>query len=273
MMPDRAVCSPTAVTRTRRLPPLATVPAMTAAPGSLDTVRDSPVITDSSTSAAPSTTVPSAATRVPGLTKTKSPTRNAESGTISISAPLIRSTMSGSSAARALSAPWAWEIALIWSQCPRSIIVIKVATSHQTSILRRSNVPASDVKKATVIPQLMRVIMPGLRSASSFRAPTDENQAAIEEDDRSKDRRNPVRSREGAGCVSKPMLDVARPQDNGNRESEAQPKLVAKHGDGVSRVMVVTCGGSRHIMDDVRINRLVIVVRYVVHFEILESAP
>jgi len=62
-------------------------------------------------------------------------------------------------------------------------------------------------------------------------------------------------------------LDVARPQDDGNRESEAQPKLVAKHGDGVSRVMVVTCGGSRHIVDDVRTNRFVIVVRYVVHFE------
>jgi hypothetical protein len=69
------------------------------------------------------------------------------------------------------------------------------------------------------------------------------------------------------------MLDVARPQDDRNRESEAQPKLVAKHGDGVSRVMVVTCGGSRHILNDLRINRLVIVVRYVVHFEILESAP
>ena len=31
--------------------------------------------------------------------------------------------------------------------------------------------------------------------------------------------------------------------------------------------MVVTCGGSRHIVDDVRTNRFVIVVRYVVHFE------
>ena len=31
-MPDRAVCSPTAVMRTRRLPPLATVPAMTLPP-------------------------------------------------------------------------------------------------------------------------------------------------------------------------------------------------------------------------------------------------
>ena len=63
------------------------------------------------------------------------------------------------------------------------------------------------------------------------------------------------------------MLDVARPEDDGNRESEAQPKLVAKHGDGVSRVMAVTCGGSRHIMDNVRSNQFAIMVRYVVHFE------
>ena len=35
--------------------------------------------------------------------------------------------------------------------------------------------------------------------------------------------------------------------------------------------MIVTCGGSRHIVDDVRANRFVIVVPYVVHFGILES--
>jgi hypothetical protein len=32
-------------------------------------------------------------------------------------------------------------------------------------------------------------------------------------------------------------------------------------------VTVVTCGGSRHIVDDMRTNRFVIVVRHVVHFE------
>src|SRR2546430_1222883 len=66
MIPDRAVASPTAVTRTRRLPPAATVPATTLAPGSLATGRDSPVIIDSSTSAPPSATMPSAGTRDPG---------------------------------------------------------------------------------------------------------------------------------------------------------------------------------------------------------------
>src|SRR5216684_4728270 len=51
MMPESVVCSPTAVTRSRRLPPMATVPPATAAPGALDIARDSPVIMDSSTSA------------------------------------------------------------------------------------------------------------------------------------------------------------------------------------------------------------------------------
>ena len=37
MIPERAVWSPTAVTRTRRLPPLATVPAMTLAPAAFGT--------------------------------------------------------------------------------------------------------------------------------------------------------------------------------------------------------------------------------------------
>ena len=53
MIPDSAVRSPTAVTRTRRLPPAATDPATTWSPGSFVTGRDSPVIMDSSTSARP----------------------------------------------------------------------------------------------------------------------------------------------------------------------------------------------------------------------------
>src|SRR5262249_30572135 len=47
MMPESAVCSPTAFTRTRRLPPSATIPAITAAPGAFEITLDSPVITGS----------------------------------------------------------------------------------------------------------------------------------------------------------------------------------------------------------------------------------
>ena len=60
---------------------------MTLSPVPFGTVLDSPVIMDSSTSAAPSTTVPSAGTRAPGRTRTTSPTRNSESETDWVSAP------------------------------------------------------------------------------------------------------------------------------------------------------------------------------------------
>ena len=171
MIPESAVWSPTAVMLTRRLPPLATVPATTLAPTPLDTVLDSPVIMDSSTSAEPSATMPSAGTRAPGRTRTISPTRNSESGTDSVSEPFMRSAVSGSRAASALSAPRAWEMARISNQWPSTMIVISEATSHQTSISKRPNVAATEVPKATMIARLMSVIMPGLRSASSPHAP------------------------------------------------------------------------------------------------------
>ena len=63
------------------------------------------------------------------------------------------------------------------------------------------------------------------------------------------------------------MLDIRRPKNHRNGESEAQPKLVAKHGDGVSRVTVVTCVGSRHAVAGLRTDRYLIVVQPTVHFE------
>src|ERR1700676_474759 len=51
------------------------------------------------------------------------------------------------------------------------MIVINDASSHQTSISKRPNVAAIEVPKATMIAKLINVIMPGLRSASSPRAP------------------------------------------------------------------------------------------------------
>ena len=53
-------------TRTRMAESVATVPATTRSPAAFGTGRDSPVIIDSSTSAAPSTTTPSAGTRAAG---------------------------------------------------------------------------------------------------------------------------------------------------------------------------------------------------------------
>ena len=65
---------------------------------------------------------------------------------ISISVPLTRSAVSGSSAASVLSAPRACEMARISSQCPRTMIVMSEASSHQTSISNRPNVAASGIR-------------------------------------------------------------------------------------------------------------------------------
>ena len=72
---------------------------------------------------------------------------------------------------------------------------------------------------------------------------------------------------EGGCGVPKPMLDIGRPKDHRNGESEAQPKLVAKHGNGVPRVTVVTCVGFQHAVANVRTDRFVIVVRHAVLLE------
>jgi hypothetical protein len=72
---------------------------------------------------------------------------------------------------------------------------------------------------------------------------TDENEAAVNEDDRSEDWGDQVRAGKGRWCEAKPVLDIARPEDHWNCESEAQPKLVTKHRHAVSGVTVVTCVG------------------------------
>ncbi len=79
-----------------------------------------------------------------------------------------------------------------------------------------------------------------ISNASSHQKP------AINKDDRSKDGGNKLRAGEGRGCVPKPMMDIGRPEDHGNGESEAQPKLVTKHSDRVSGVTVVVSVGPVH---------------------------
>ena len=172
MIPERAVCSPTAVTRIRRLPLTATVPAMTGMPTCLATGRDSPVTIDSSTSAFPSTTSASAGTLEPGRTRTMSPTASSPSGTRCVPVGVTRSALSGRSSESAARAPWACMIERISIQWPRLMTVMSVASSHHTSTLKSPSVAAHDATKATRIARLMRVIIPGCQLASSSRAPT-----------------------------------------------------------------------------------------------------
>jgi len=68
--------------------------------------------------------------------------------------------------------------------------------------------------------------------------------------------REEFRTGEGRRCVAKPALDVHRPEDHGNRKSEAQPELVTKHGDGVSDVTVVVSLGHWHFVTGMWVRRL-----------------
>jgi hypothetical protein len=127
---------------------------------------------DSSTSALPSTTRPSAGTRAPERTRTRSPTRSDDTGT-AVTAPSspIRPASSGSSAASADRAPWAWPIAFISCQWPSSITVTRAASSHQKSRSHSPRLVASEAAYATVIAIEISSIIPGARSRISPRAP------------------------------------------------------------------------------------------------------
>jgi hypothetical protein len=129
-MPARAVRSPVPVTSTRRDPEPFTVPATTSESVSFSTGLDSPVSMDSFTALRPSRTTPSAGIDAPGRTSTNSPSRSSETGTSSVPPSVTRTAMSGRSFANSLSAPWACPMERISIQCPRTMIVTRVASSH-----------------------------------------------------------------------------------------------------------------------------------------------
>ena len=172
-MPARAVSSPMADTRTRTELSVAMVPATTGSPGARRTVFDSPVIMDSSNSAWPSLTVPSAGIRPPGRTRMVSPARSSETLTVSVPAAVTRSASSGSSAARASSAPWAEPRARISIQWPSSMMGTSSASSHQKSRSKppRPRLVTHEAMKATLMAMAISSIIPGLRVLSSLRPP------------------------------------------------------------------------------------------------------
>src|SRR5258708_39401901 len=62
------------------------------------------------------------------------------------------------------------------------------------------------------------------------------------------------------------MLDLGRPEDDGNREREAQPKLVAKHRHGVTGVTVMASVAIRHPVAGFCLGPVfVLLVRSVIH--------
>ena len=172
-MPARAVSSPMAVTSTRRPESVATVPATTWSPSERRTVRDSPVIIDSSMLAEPDVTRPSAGTRPPGRTTTTSPTASSDGATVSVPSPTTRSASSGSRAASESSAEVVWASERISSQWPSSMMTTRRASSHQKSSWwsRRPSVAPHEATNATVMAMPMSSIMPGLRALTSSIAP------------------------------------------------------------------------------------------------------
>jgi len=172
-MPARAVSCPTAVTRTHRASSVATVPATTWSPAPRRTGTDSPVIIDSSTSAAPATTSPSAGTRPPGRTTTTSPSRSSAGVTVTTESPSTRSASSGSSAARESSAEDVRARERISVQWPSSMMTTSSASSHQNSSSwdRTPSRAPQEARKATVIAMPMRSIIPGRRALTSPTAP------------------------------------------------------------------------------------------------------
>ena len=76
----RAVSAPTRVARTTRRPPALTVAPTTSSPGATSTGTLSPVSSERSIADRPSSTIPSVATRSPGRTTKRMPTRSPSIG-------------------------------------------------------------------------------------------------------------------------------------------------------------------------------------------------
>jgi hypothetical protein len=142
---------------------------MTSSPSPFFTGRDSPVIIASLTSLTPLLDAPVHRHALPRPHQHHVSSRAARSTGTSSSPPSVtRVAVSGSSFASSWSAPWAWEMERISIQCPSSMMVTRVASSHQSASASISpSCTTQEKTKATVMAREMRVIIPGNRSFSS----------------------------------------------------------------------------------------------------------
>ncbi len=122
---------PTLSARITKVPATLIVPPITLSPADLRTGIDSPVTIDSSTVLRPSMTSPSTGTFSPGLTRSRSPTTTAASGTSSsLPSGLTRRQVFGVRSSSARMAPLVCSRALSSSTCPsRTRTVITAAAS------------------------------------------------------------------------------------------------------------------------------------------------
>jgi len=72
----------------------------------------------------------------------------------------------------------------------------------------------------------------------------EEDEPAVDEDDRSEDRRDEGRAGEHGGGLAEPVLRVAAPDEDRDRQCQAEPELVAEHRHRVTSVAVMGPVGS-----------------------------
>ena len=131
IMRDKVDSSPTALVRTSSTPAPFMAPPVTCSPACLLTGRLSPVISDSSTSLAPSSTTPSTGMRAPGRTTTRSPSSTWATGT-SCSWPSRRTRAdSGRSTCSARMAAAVWRLARASSHLPSKTRVMTTAEASK----------------------------------------------------------------------------------------------------------------------------------------------
>ncbi len=273
-MPERAVCSPTAVMRTRRLPPLATVPAMTLPPGLL---RDGA-----------------------GLA--------GDHRLVNIGRPLDDCAIGGNSCSGANENNVSYMQSGEWNDLDLvpSLVCgdafggvreqggecVERATSLRDGSHFQPVAEDHDRNQSCQFPpdfnfeetegcgerrsegdddgEADESHHAGLAVGKLAPCSAEEHEPAINEDDRSEDGGDEFRARERRCGVSKPVLDVGRPEDCGNGEGEAQPEFVAKHGDGVAGVAVVV--SVAHVVVGVQVRCLsVAFVGHLVHLKLPKS--
>jgi hypothetical protein len=79
---------------------------------------------------------------------------------------------------------------------------------------------------------------PGLPAAELTRRCPEEDEPAVDENHGPEDGGDPVGGREPRGGVPEPRLGIAAPDQDRDGQRKAQPELVAEHRDGVTGVLV-----------------------------------
>ncbi len=241
-MPASAVSSPTASTRTRTDESVDTVPATTRSPGPLATGLDSPVIIDSSSSAAPSTIVPSAGTRPPARTSTTSPTpelgERDRAHVVAVDDLGLVGQQLGQRRQRA-------------AGLADRLHLLPVAEQHDRH--QRGQLPPELQVEPVEARGHRRDVgdrdrhrdeqhHPGLAVADLGHAAGEERPAAPPEHERAEHRPDPRHPRE-VERVAEPVHDHLAGDDERDRQQQAEPEAPAEHLRVVAGVLVVAAVG------------------------------